>query len=159
MYIGNARHNVNVSNEYEFLAKKDEEVAMFLKKNSEYRHSIYFFIQAMEKYIRAKIFTLVNPNLEYFRKKNQSHSLENAIEFLTEIVSADKNVQNQIKNQLNEFVLENINFSQLHNNLRYPFYSLKYDSYSAIDFEIKDCEVIEKKLNDLKIYLKHLNRL
>lgn len=159
MVIGNVRHKINVSNEYEVLAKKDEEVALYLKKIKEYRHSMYFFVQAMEKNIRSKIFTLVNPNLEYFRKKNQNHSIDNAVEFLIEIISPDKNIQQQIKNQLNKYVLQDINFRQLHNNLRYPFYSLKYNSYSCVDFNQEDCEVIEKKLNELKNYLNQLQRL
>ncbi|KGN00178.1 hypothetical protein Z969_10020 [Clostridium novyi A str. 4570] len=159
MFIGKVRHNINVSNEYEILATKDEEVALCLKKIKEYRHSIYFFVQAMEKYIRSKIFTLVNPNLDYFRKKNHNHSIDNAIEFLVEIISPDKNIQQQIKSQLDKYVLQDINFQKLHNNLRYPFYNLKNNSYSCIDFNKRDCEVIEKKLTDLKIYLNQLQRL
>lgn len=159
MYIGKVHHNINVANEYKSLAEKDEHVAIFLKSNKEYRHSIYFFVQAMEKYIRSKIFTLVNPNLDYFRKKNQNHSLSNAIEFLIEIISADSTVQNQIKRQLNEYVFENINFQKLHNNLRYPFYNTKFNSYSSVEFTLNDCEIIQKKLNDLKTYLEQLNRL
>lgn len=159
MYIGKINHNINVADEYERLAKKDEEVAVLLKYNREYRHSIYFFVQAMEKYIRSKIFTLVNPNIEYFRKRNQNHSLTNAVDFLIEIISTDINVQNQIKNQLNSYVFENINFQLLHNNLRYPFYSSKFDSYSSLEFNLNDCEIIEKKLAALKVYLQQLNRL
>jgi len=105
----------------------------------------------MEKYIRSKIFTLVNPNLEYFRKKNQDHSIDNAVEFLVEIISSDKNIQEQIMNQLNEYIFQDIKFQQLHNNLRYPFYSSRYNSYSCIDFYQKDCEAIEKNLMILKL--------
>lgn len=159
MFIGSARYNIDVSIEYENLAKKDEEVALHLKKNKQYRHSIYFFIQAMEKYIRSKIFTLVNPNLDYFRKRNQNHSIYDAIEFLVEIISSDKNIQYQIKDQINRYVLEDINFQKLHNNLRYPFYSSRYDSYTCIDFNKDDCEVIENKLKALKNYLNQLQRL
>ena len=85
--LGKVKHRIDVSNEYEVLAKKDEEVSKLLFKNGEYKHAIYFCIQAMEKYIRSKIFSIVNPNLEYFRKRNQNHSVEDAIEFLLEIVS------------------------------------------------------------------------
>ena len=37
MYLGNIRHNVDVSNEYYMLAKKDEEVAKILKEECENR--------------------------------------------------------------------------------------------------------------------------
>lgn len=159
MHLGNIRHGVSVCNEYQMLAKKDEAVAVLLKEHSEYKHSIYFFIQAMEKYIRAKIFTLVNPNLEYFRKRNQNHSIDNAIEFLVDIISADENIQNQVKEMLNKNIIQGIKFQQLHNNLRYPLYNSRYDSYSSVDFTKEDCKIIENKLADLKIYLNELHRL
>ena len=159
MYIVAIRHNVDVSDEFAQLAKKDEEVARFLKRNGEYRHAIYFFIQAMEKHIRSKIFTLVNPNNEYFRKRNLNHSVEGAVEFLIEIISPDENIRQQVKQLLNKHVLEDINFQLLHNNLRYPFYSDKYNSYSSVDFSYNDCDTIEKKLEGLKRYLQDINRL
>lgn len=159
MYLGTVRHSVDVTDEYKLLAIKDEEVALLLKYNRQYRHSIYFFIQAMEKYIRSKIFSKVNANLEYFRNRNKSHSLGNAIEFLIEIVSSDDNVRNQVKKQLNDFVLENIRFQQLHNNLRYPFYSHKYDSYLVAEYSEEDCIFIEKKLEALKKYLVQIDKL
>ncbi|ADK14892.1 MULTISPECIES: HEPN domain-containing protein [Clostridium] len=159
MYLGNIRHNIDVSNEYYMLAKKDEEVGNILMERCEYRHAIYFFIQAMEKYIRAKIFRLVDPKLDYFRKRNQTHSIESAIEFLIDIISPDKNIQQQIKEQLNKYVLQDIKFQQLHNNLRYPYYSSKYNSYSMVDFRSLDCSGIYIKLHDLKDYLQELNRL
>lgn len=159
MNLGKIRHNIDVSSEYYSLAKKDENVAILLKNNGEYRHSIYFFIQAMEKYIRAKIFTLVNPNIEYFRERNRSHSLDDAIIFLIDIISTDDNVKQQVNKYFNDYVFENIKFNKLHNNLRYPHYSAKYNSYSNLDFNWNDCDFIEKKLFILKNYLDQLQRL
>lgn len=63
------------------------------------------------------LFSKVNPNLEYFGKENQDHSIDNAVEFLVEIISSDKNIQEHIMKQLNEYILQDINFQQLHNNL------------------------------------------
>jgi hypothetical protein len=159
MYIGTMRHNINVSEEYYQLAKKDEEVAKLLKENKQYRHAMYFFIQSMEKYIRSRIFILVNPNIEYFREKNKHHSINEAVEFLVEIVSSDPAIQKQIKQQLSDFVFQNINFQNLHNNLRYPFYFHKRKSYVSLDFKQKDCEIIEQKLDSLKNYLSGLSIL
>jgi len=157
--IGHIRHGINVSDEYYELGKKDEEAANELMKLSLYRHSIYFFIQAMEKYIRSKIFSLVNPNIEYFREKNKNHSLNNAIDFLVEIINSDNIIRQQIKIQINEFLFENINFQMLHNNLRYPFFNQKYNDYSCIDFTKNDCLMVEKKVLKLKEYLKELDKI
>ena len=159
MYIGKIHNDIDVSSEYDKLAKKDEEVARLLMKNAQYRHSIYFFIQSMEKLIRSKIFTLVNPNIEYFRKKNQNHSLNNAIEFLIEIISSDVTIQEQVKKYINFHVFEDINFQRLHNNLRYPFFSERYGTYSRLEFGENDCKIVEKKLGELKRYINELNRL
>jgi hypothetical protein len=156
--FGDIRHNVNVSQEYASLAKEDEMVANYLKNNKQYRHAIYFNIQAMEKYIRSKIFTKVNPNLEYFRNRNRNHSLNDAIEFLLEILGTNEMIKKQIKNQMDN-IFGDINFQFLHNNLRYPFYSEKHNDYSMIDFSLADCQFIENKNNILKKYLSELDRL
>jgi hypothetical protein len=154
--IGKIRTNIDVSEEYYALAEKDEIAGRFLKNQSLYRNAVYFFIQAMEKYVRSKIFKLVNPNNEYFRNKNKNHSLNTAIEFLIEIVSTDDIVNEQIKKQIEIFVLEEFNFSFLHYNLRYPFYSGRHDNYSVIDFDENDCLFIENKLEILKKFLEKL---
>ena len=153
------KHKIEVSNEYEVLAKKDEEVSNLLYRNGEYKHAMYFCIQAMEKYVRAKIFTLVNPNLKYFRERNRSHSLEDAIEFLLEIISTDENLRNSIRQRLFVTELGDINYQQLHNNLRYPFYSQKFDSYSVAIYTADDYRFMENGLQKLKLYLKDLNRI
>ncbi|MFM7885932.1 MAG: hypothetical protein ACKPCM_04410 [Pseudanabaena sp.] len=64
--IGQINHNVNVSSEYNRLAREDERIGLILKNKGEYRHSIYFFIQAMEKYVRAKTFSIVDAKNPYF---------------------------------------------------------------------------------------------
>lgn len=56
MHIGTFTHQVNLSDELKHLAISDEESANILADNSSYRQACYFIIQAMEKYIRAKIF-------------------------------------------------------------------------------------------------------
>ena len=157
--LGRIKHHINVSEEYLFLAEKDEETARLLKENKKYRHSIYFFIQAMEKYIKSKIFARVDPNREYYRKMNQHHSLENAINFLIEIWSNDNNIKEQIKNKLNQYVFEGINFQYLHNNLRYPSYNEKNKDYSIIEYDNSDCIFMEDKNEKLKKWLSDINRL
>lgn len=132
MHIGKLRHRVNVAAEFLQLAREDERASEHLADNQQYRQACYFTIQAMEKFIRAKVFTLVNPNLEYFREKNRSHSLESAVDFLIEIVSDQEIVREQVSAQLKNHVLGNTRYNHLHNNLRYPTYFQRYDSYSVL---------------------------
>ncbi len=158
-HIGTIKNNIDLSYEYKNLAKEDEKVAILLKNNFEYRHSIYYFIQSMEKYIKSKIFTLVNPNLEYFINRNKHHSLDSSIEFLIEVLSSDENIRNQVKFQFNQYVFKNLNSKSLHNNLRYPFYNNNYEYYTIVNYDKNDCEYIEEMLNNLKKYLDDLNRI
>lgn len=157
--LGTIKRNIEVSNEYEMLAKKDEEVAKILESSGNYRHAIYFYIQSMEKYIRSKIFSIVNPNLQYFREKNNHHSLEKAIDFLLEILTTDENVRETLRQQLITTVIGDINYRQLHNSLRYPFYSVRHDSYSVLYYSKEDCQFIQAGLNKLKKYLKDIDRI
>lgn len=157
--IGTINREVDISYEYYNLALEDEKVAILLKNKGEYRHSIYFFIQAMEKYIKSKIFTLVNPNLEYYINKNKHHSLDYSIEFLIEVISPDENIRNQVKLYFNKYVFKDLSFRNLHNNLRYPFYDRSRGYYNIIKFDIEDCKYIEEMLENLKKYLKDLNRI
>jgi hypothetical protein len=156
--IGTIRHRINVSEEYENLANEDEMAARSLKNTDQFRHSIYFYIQAMEKHIKSKIFSMVNPNNEYFRKKNQNHSITDTVNFFIEIINTDDQIKKHIKNQLDN-IFNGLNFQFLHNNLRYPFYSENHNDYSIIQFSLKDCLFIEKINEVLKKYLNDLSKL
>lgn len=159
MQIGKLRHRVNVSSEFSQLAKNDELAAICLAASGHFKQACYFLIQAIEKSIRSKIFSLVNPNIEYFREKNKTHSVESAIEFLIEIVSTDEITKEQISNQINFHVLGKTNYSQIHNNLRYPFYSKKYDTHSVLDVTRNDFNELKRRLDLLKKFLEDLNRV
>jgi len=158
VHIGKFRHNINVALEFRSLSKADESVAEILAANEEYRHACYFIVQAMEKSIRAKIFNLVNPNIEYFRERNRTHSLESAVEFLIEIVSTNPLIQEQVSKQLNEYVLGNTQYNRLHNNLRYPTYFNRYDSYSILDVYDTDFKTLKSRLNSLNNFLADLHK-
>lgn len=159
MYIGKPNHNIDVADGYRKLATEDENAAELLMKNGQYRQAIYFYIQAMEKYIRAQVFKRVNANLKYFRDKNKNHSIESAVDFLIEVYGQDEFLRNQIKNQLKELVIKDLNFQQLHNDLRYPYYSLKYDSFTVCDYNLNDCKEIADRLSMLKTFLSELDKL
>ena len=158
-YIGKLEIKVNVPESYKKLATEDEEIGKLLLEKGKYRHAIYFLIQAMEKFVKAKIYTLVNPNLDYFRKRNSSHSLDDSLEFLLEILSNDPRVKLQIKDQLYNHVLGSIRFDYLHNNLRYPHYSKRFDSYSVLTVVKRDVEEIYTKLISLQSFLKDVHKL
>ncbi len=158
MSIGKFRHKINVSSEFAQLSRDDEAAADSLAEKGQLRQACYFIIQAMEKAIRAKIFTLVNPNIEYFRDRNRTHSLDSAVEFLIEIISTDKLVQKQVSLQLNTHVLGDTKYGHLHNNLRYPAYFKRYDSYSTLDVEVSDFEKLKTRLQLLRKFLNDLHK-
>jgi hypothetical protein len=158
-HIGRLKHGINLSEEFANSAKNDELAAHKLADLDLYKQACYFIIQAMEKMIRSRIFTLVNPNLEYFRNKNRHHSLESAIEFLLEIVSTDTVIKDQISNQLFNHVIGKTNYSHLHNNLRYPFYSERYNSYSTLEITKNDFIELSNRANILRSFLNDLHKL
>ena len=158
MRIGKFRHKINVATEFDKLSKDDELAAEKLAESKHYRQACYFIIQAMEKCIRAKIFTIVNPNIEYFREKNRTHSFSSSVDFLIEIVSTDKLIQEQVIEQLRCHVLGDTQYRYLHNNLRYPSYFRKYDSYSTLDVDYNDYNTLKSRLLSLKEFLKDLHR-
>ncbi len=159
MQIGKFKHRVEVSTEFNRLAKEDEDAAFALIEIGKYRQATYFLVQSMEKYVRGTIFTLVNPKLEYFRERNRSHSLEDAVEFLVEIVSKNNvTIEQQVKNQLYQHVLGDTQYNQLHNNVRYPVYFKKYDSYSILEITKEDSDLLFKRLLLLKKFLNELHR-
>lgn len=159
MQIGKFKHRVDVSVEFNRLAIEDEEAASALIEIGKHRQASYFIVQAMEKYVRGTIYTLVNPNLEYFRERNRSHSLEDAVEFLVEIVSKNNStIEQQVKNQIYQHVLGDTHYNQLHNNVRYPVYFKKHNSYSILEVSVEDSAVLKKRLVLLKKFLTELHR-
>ena len=144
-FIGKLNHNIqNVADEYHQLALEDEEVGRFLLASRRYRHAVYFFVQAMEKHVRFKIFTLVNADTEYFRNRTRTHNLDDLLNFLVEIVNGNQIIQDQVRNQLDSFVLEGVRFGKLHNDLRYPFYIEKLNSCAMVQIEKSDAELALK---------------
>lgn len=105
-----------------------------------------------------RFFTLVNPNIQYFRERNRTHSVEDAVEFLLEIISTDEIVRNQVSKQLKDNVLGDIRYNHLHNNLRYPSYFTKFDSYSILNITKQDFDILSNKLSLLKLFLEDLHR-
>lgn len=159
MNLGSIREINNVKDQYLKLAEEDENVALTLKGVNQYKHSIYFFIQAMEKYIKAKIFSKLSPENEFFRDLNKHHSIETAGDLLLKIYCTDTNTQTQIKNMFDSVIFSDIHFNKLHNNLRYPFYNPKKNAFFSCSYKKEDCEFIEVRLKNLKKFLNDLDKL
>ena len=156
-YIGKLKHNIIISDNYQQIANADEKAAIILAKSELFEQACYCILQAMEKTIRAKIFTLVDAKNPYFREKNKSHCVENAANFLLDILSSDEIVKKQIKQQMTDLVLKDTKYSFLHNCLRYPNYSEKYNNFSKLTADQSDFDELYNRLAMLKKFLKDLH--
>ena len=157
--LGRFRHNVEVSLEYARFAREDEQTGLLLRNAGKYRQSMYFTLQAMEKYVRAKVFSMLDAKNPYFRQEHRDHALKEAVEALIKVFSGDERLRNQVIQQINDYVLGDTKYEYLHNDLRYPKYSPKFNSYSCLDVTETDCELLLNKLDSLKKYLDGLDRL
>lgn len=157
--IGRFKHKVNASLSYQQLSESDEKAAIILYDNGAYNQACYYAIQAMEKVIRAKIFTLVDANNSYFRDRNKSHSVEDAVSFLIEVISSNEAVKIQVNNQLKEHVLGITKYNFLHNNLRYPVFFKNYNSYSLLEVEKEDARELLDRLKLLKTFIKDIDSI
>ncbi|MCC2671113.1 MAG: hypothetical protein K0Q72_3584 [Armatimonadetes bacterium] len=155
--IGTLRRGVDAASEYRKLAEEDEEVGLLLQTAGKHRHAIYFFVQAMEKQVRAKIFAIVDPGNPYFRESNRSHSVDDALAFLVQVVSVDPAVRERIRSILNTYVVGGIRFTRLHNDVRYPFYTER-QGFSSLDITTRDSELILDRLRYLKTMLRDIER-
>jgi len=150
---------MTASTEYLHLAENDERVSILLLQVEEYRHAMYFMIQAMEKYVRHTVFTLVNPELSYYREKTRTHNVDDLIDFLVSIICTDKNLQDQVKQQIYDNILGGTRFGKLHNDLRYPFFSDKNNCYYSLSITKNDALTTQTRLHHLKLFLKDSHRL
>jgi len=151
----------NISDTYLKIAEHDEYVAEHLLSIGMYQHAMYFTLQAMEKQIRSKIFTIINPELESNRNANRHHSLTDAIDLLIQVStsSSDPLLRESMRHQLIEGVLHGINYQHLHNNLRYPHYVQFRQEYRHYTYDRKDAELLIEALQQLKQYLQDMHRM
>ena len=153
---------LEMSNTYTYLGKKDEEAAILLQKNLLYNVAVYMYIQSMEKKIKGCICKKINVSLPYYADKlrNIGHSLDKSIDFLIEILAANNDVlTKQLSMQLKSGVFENIEFSKLYNNCRYPFYYHKRKNYSILNIDEKDCSRIADISKKLDRFINDFDRL
>lgn len=150
---------MELSAEYARLAHEDEQASKLLHDSGNYRHAMYFAIQAMEKYVRAKVFSLVDGKNYDVRYRHRNHSIEGALDSLVEVVNHDPIVREQVTKQLQQYVIGETRFNHLHNNLRYPAYFEKYQIYSSLDVTRRDSIELLQKLDTLKRFLAELDRV
>ena len=159
-HIGQFDHRIpNVAEAYFDLAAGDESAGHTLFEAGQYRHAVYFFIQAMEKYVRHKIYTKVNANLKFYRDATRTHNLDELLVFLVTIFSGNERIRHQIQRQLDDHVLQGIRFGHLHNNLRYVMYSDRHSSFSLLQISKADAQFAIEKLDLLKGFMDRIDEI
>ena len=160
IFIGRREYNVtDLAAEYQALAEGDEKVGQLLIGQGQYRHGLYFLVQAMEKYVRSTIFGLVNPNTNYFRQRTLTHNLDDLLAFLREIVCSNAELREQVRLQMQDHVLGGVRFGALHNDLRYPNFDDRRGSYFILQVERKDADTVYARLQTLKQFLRDIHQL
>lgn len=146
--------------EYNFYALNDEKSAKLLFDNGFYNQAAYYYIQAMEKIVKAAISAKVDVTNIYYATKLKAigHSLDLAIDFFLELLvyGKDDMLTKQLENQLKTVVFKNIRFGSLHNNIRYPVYNERWHSYGILEISKEDCEELGHILQVLKEYMKQI---
>lgn len=144
---------VTPETEYAAMAKEDELAARTLFNAGWYRQAVYLTVQAIEKFIRAAIFHRVNPNTEYFRERARTHYVDELLEFLLDIVGDNDQLKHQLRSQLQDIVLGSLKLGRLQNDVRYPRYSIRDNSYSVLRVTRECAADIIQRLELLKRFL------
>ena len=151
---------------YFALAEDDEQAACRLKDAGHFRQSMYFAIQAMEKYLRYAIFSEISADEEdesgvSYRERTWTHELDTLIGILLEVYTeriGDDRVSEQIREQFDRLVLEGTRFGQLHNDVRYPRYSTRHSDYTLVEYDGNDVASLLRKLERLKRFVTDFRR-
>ena len=154
--IGRFRDSIVVSQEYARLAREDEAAANILARAGHYRQAVYFVVQAMEKHLRAKIFSIIDPADEQARQENRNHSIEDAVLFLIETITRDPSLRSMIREQFENYLFRGLRFNLFHNDLRYPTYFERTSAYACLEISDKDLIVMFDRLDWLKEFMKEL---
>ncbi|MCI6017243.1 MAG: hypothetical protein MRZ59_00085 [Clostridiales bacterium] len=155
-------NEVELKVEYLSLGKKNEEAAILLEKQGLYNEAVYMYIQSMEKKIKGYICGKINVTTPYFAEKLREigHSLDKSTDFLIEILAGGNNIlKMQLNEQIKSGVFQNINFSQLHNNCRYPKYNYHKKSYSVLYIKKEDCLRISEINRKLDSFINSFDKL
>ena len=162
MYLGNRKFlkdSLEVAHEYLKTAMQDEKSAVILESRELYNQAAYFYVQAMEKQIKAQIVDVTNAYYKEMIKKTIGHSLDKSIEILVQIYGkGNAMVEERLREQLLIKVLKDIKFSALNNKTRSPDFDENKKKYAVIEMDKIDCVELAKMLKALKQYLTDLER-
>ena len=152
----------SAAEKYLEIANADETAAVALCEKRLFNRSGYFFIQAMEKHIKyyiAKKINVTNPHFADELRKTMGHSLDESLNLLFKICTGNnESLFNQLNAQLKNQVFRDTNFSLLHNKVRYPIFSPKFQNYTFLELNARDCETLRDMLTLLKKYLEDISR-
>lgn len=157
--IGHFRELSDVSTEYALWARADEAAANALAEAGLYRHAVYFVVQAIEKHLRAKIFSVASPLNEAVRQANRNHSVEEAAAFLVATFDYDGRLCRLIQEQFDKCLLRGVRFNLLHNDLRYPAYLDRVGGFASLDVSERDLLQMFERLDWLKEFMKEVDLL
>ena len=163
-FIGHRKYvnTLDMKVEYMSLARQNEKAAILLQKQGLYNEAVYMYIQAMEKKIKGYICGKIDASNVYFSNKHREvgHSLDMSIDFLIEILSGNnETLKQQLSLQLKSGVFENINFSKLHNDCRYPNYNSYEKKYFILDIDYQDCLRVSNMNTKLEKFINDFDRL
>lgn len=150
-------NGLDMADEFLKLSKEDEHAGIVLYEQGLYNQSAYFYIQAMEKYIKGVICKRVDINNDFYSSKFREigHSLDSSIEFFILILTGNNELlKNHLEKQIKENIFCNIKFSGLYNAIRYPFY--KNNIYRITKLSKEDCYKLYKIHCLLKKYIDEL---
>ncbi len=141
-----------IKERYITLGKNNEKAAKVLEQQGLYNEAVFMYIQAMEKKIKGYICGKINSENPYFARKirEMGHSLDSSVDFLIEILSGnDENLKAQLSKLLREEVFQNLRFSTLYNECRYPRFDSRTNTYSVVHITKIDC----KRVADMNMLL------
>ena len=166
MKIGNRtfiNDNIEVAEIYHKMAHNDESAARILAQQNFYNQAAYFFVQAMEKYVKHHIAQKINVTKKFFADelgRTMGHSLNKSLQLLIKLYAGnDEILFEQMYRQIKRHVLKDVDFRFMNNSLRYPIYNERHENYVSFTLNQADCYELNKILQALKNYLGDLNRV
>lgn len=150
---------INISDYYLKKAELDKKAGEILAIQGLYSQAIYFELQYMEKFIKSEICKKINIENKYTHELVNKHSIKELIFFLIDVIVVNEIFNKQLKSQIEE-ILGKIDYNKLHNNLRYPYYSLKNKTFIHVEYTKEDYnKIVNENFEQLKNYISSLYKI
>jgi hypothetical protein len=156
---GHRRCCPNVARTYRRLAEEDERAGLRLQEVGMLRPAMTHFCQAIEKYTRYVLCTKVDPTSPAYRERSRHHADDGFLQELLDWLPAEEPVRTELLAMLQEHVLGHIRFHHLHNDLRYPAFSVKAEAYTLLEVTEQDARQLYRRLCLVKKFLHDYERL